>query len=45
MGKLTEFEQGTILLKCEVSVLVEKYVVMGLKPKGNSLKVSFIKSS
>lgn len=39
VGKLSELEQVSIFLKCEVSVLVEKcYVMMGFMPKDNSIK-------
>lgn len=39
VGKLSELKGGSIFLKCEGSVLVEKYyTMMGLMPKGNSVK-------
>ena len=39
VGKLSELKRGSIFLKCEGSVLVQKYyTMMGFVPKGNSVK-------
>lgn len=43
VGKLSELKGGSIFLKCEGSVLVEKYyTMMGFMPKGNSVKEDFL---
>lgn len=43
VGKLSELKQGSVFLKCEGSVLVEKYyTLMGFMPKGNSVKEDFL---
>lgn len=43
VGKLSELKRGSVFLKCEGSVLVEKYyTMMGLMPKGNSVKEDFL---
>lgn len=43
VGNLSELKWGSIFLKCEGSVLVEKYyTMMGFMPKGNSVKEDFL---